>query len=282
MTTVHAGSRPDAGHGREQEDSPDGRPCYLYGVLPAAAATAATDDLPSGCRFVRHQDLAALVRTVPPASQQSRAQLLGYADTLDRLAAAGPVLPIRFGTVLPAAETVVTDVLAPYHDAYQDALAALAGTTQLVLRLRYRREAVVREVLAEQPAARRLHEQLRQRPSSSDPTGRVRLGELVAQAVAGKRAPDLAALVAEIRPYAVRVHVEPATTADPEQVGDVVCLIEQSRQSDFESATAQVARGWRDRVRVRMLGPMAPYHFAGEVLAGPPSAPSSSGRSGRD
>lgn len=257
-------------------EDPDRHPCYLYGVLPADTAVATVDDLPPGCRFVHHRELAGLVRPVPPGPHRPGPQLLGYADTLDRLAATGPVLPIRFGTVLTTPGAVATEVLARHHDTYTAALAALAGTVQLVLRVRYRPDAVVREVLTEQPTLGRLHRRVRQQPPGRDRVGRIQLGELVAAAVAGKRGPDLAAVVDTVRGYAVRVHVEPAATTDPERVGDVVCLVARSRRNGFETAAAELAHHWRDRARLRVLGPMAPYHFAGELAAdtfGGPSAP---------
>lgn len=257
---------PDGGPGLS--DDPAQHPCYLYGILSRELAAAALDDLPPGCQFVYHRELAGLIRPVPPPPHRPTAQLLGYADTLDRLAATGPVLPIRFGTILATPTAVATEVLALRYDTYTAALAALTGLVQLVLRMRYRPDAVVREVLAEQPRLARLHQRVRRQPPGRDGAGRLQLGELVAAAVAGKRSPDLAAVVETVREHAARIHVVPDPGTDPERVGDVVCLVARSRISEFEAAAATLAHRWRERARLQVLGPMAAYHFADELATG--------------
>lgn len=80
-----------------------------------------------------------------------RDDLLRHSRLLDRMVMDAPVLPMRFEAVLADADAVVAELLAPHHDEFAQELAALAGTAQLTVSVRYVEEAVLREVIAEEP-----------------------------------------------------------------------------------------------------------------------------------
>lgn len=248
--------------------------CHLYGIVPAATAAAGVEGLPGDVEFVPYEQVAALIRLAPgDPARQLRPYLLGYAEILDRVAGAGPVLPVRFGTTLPAGSSVAEEVLMPGHDSFVAALAALAGKSQFTVRARYQEDAVIREVLAEQPQTARLHRQLDHsssaRGNGADQAARVRLGELVARAINGKRAVDSEVLTERVREHAVAVVVEPTRSVDGDRIADVACLVEPERRAGFEATVAELAESWRHRARLRLLGPMAPYHFADGLAARP-------------
>jgi hypothetical protein len=240
--------------------TPAPQPQYLCGIVPAAVADAGLADLPAGAAFVPYRQIAGLTMPAPAgSSRQLRATLLAYTDLLDRAAAAGPVLPVRYGTTLPSAAAVERDVLQPCHDSFARALADLVDRAQFTVRARYLPDAVVQEVLAEQPEAVHLHRQ------GADQRARAQLGELVAKAIAGKRAADSETLVYQLGRYAVSVVVQPCPTLDLERLADLACLVERPQRASFEQAVAELAERWQDRARLRLLGPMAPYHFVGDL-----------------
>lgn len=229
------------------------RACRLYGVVPAATRTAGDVSL------VAHRQIAAVVRPLPtPSARPSRQDLLGYAAVLDRLAVTAPVIPMRFGTALPSAEAVRRQVLEPHYDTFTATLARLTGRVQFTLRASYLPDVALREVLAERPDALALHRRLRQRPA---PGLQVRLGEMVARGIAAKRRADAAALAHALRPLAVAVRVRLWRSAEVDPIGEATFLVELRRREGFEAAAEKLARQWHDRIRLRLLGPMAPYHF---------------------
>jgi Gas vesicle synthesis protein GvpL/GvpF len=247
-------------------DSEGGRGCYLYGIVRAGTRTPGGPD--GAVTLVRHGQLAALVRPDQHwPVQPTRQGLLGHARLLDRLAETDPVLPMRFGTVLDSPAAVEAEVLTPHHDAFLAALTRLAGQAQFLVAARYQMDVVVRQVLAEQPALLRLHRRLLGASGEPDPMERMRLGELVARAVAEKRMADTAALVAALRPHAAAGRVLDLTRAGEDGVAELAVLVEHRHRDRFETAAEQLARRWHGRVRLRLRGPMAPYHFV-EGLAG--------------
>src|SRR5690606_1755406 len=245
---------------------------HVHGVVPADARTPG-----DGVRLVRHGDVAALVTEVPHTGWRTARRLLAHADVLDRTAATTAVLPVRFGTVAPSLPQVVERVLAPHHDALVAALVRLAGRAQFILRAGYLPDAAVRAVLADEP---RLARRRGGRPTGpgrhgGDRAARLRYGELLAHAVARRRERDVATILQEVGRYAEAAYVRPHRSLDADGIGDVALLVELARRADVESAAERLGQRWRDLARLRLLGPMAAYHFAGEVVAVP-------GRSGWD
>ncbi|HEY8471725.1 MAG TPA: GvpL/GvpF family gas vesicle protein [Natronosporangium sp.] len=237
---------------------------HLYGILPAGAP--GTADLPEDLTLIPYRRIAALVRPAPTdPSRQLRAYLLAYAEILDRLAGSGPVLPVRFGATFPDRPTVERAALAPHHDDYARALATLAGKAQYTVRARYRGDAAVQEVLAEHPELVGLH---RAATTRGTPARRLELGERIARATRRKAAQDAAVVTECVRPYVAAVVVPPVPDPNGDRIADVACLVAQSGVADLTTAVNELAHRWRERARLRLLGPMAPYHFAAGLLGG--------------
>ena len=109
--------------------------CYVYGVVPRGAVVAAVlgvDDEP--VHLVEAGEVAVVVSPLaldrPPAR---RAELLAHSRVVDALAAAGPVVPVRFGSVVLDDEAAVDEVLADDRDLVR-LLRRLAEVVQLNLR----------------------------------------------------------------------------------------------------------------------------------------------------
>ncbi|MFC0533668.1 GvpL/GvpF family gas vesicle protein [Phytohabitans kaempferiae] len=237
----------------------------LYGLVPSdVELTDQVEGLgdPLGpVTVIRHGDVAALVSEMPLDVRLGRpADLMAYQKLLDATAVAGevPVLPVRFGTVLASREAV-TELLASQHDRYREVLEGLTGRVEYLVRARYVEQALLAEVLAEQPEAAALREQLRDLPAEANVNLRIRLGELVHQAVEAKRASDTARIVDALAGSALANAPQPPT--HEQDAARVAFLVERSRGAEFEEAAAVLADEWRDRVTVRLLGPSAPWDF---------------------
>lgn len=251
----HTASRTVAGH-------------YVYGIVPAGTVLPAhltgVGSTRAELRLVPWDGIAAVVSEVSEArALGSRRDLLAHARVLDTLAAGTPVLPARFGMVLPDADTVTGQLLEPRHDDLMRALATVAGRAQFIVSARHVSEAVLREVVAEDVEIMRLREVV---AHAADRDTRFRLGELVAHALDRKRATDAQRLHALLGPYAVALVDRPVTGAD--QVASVAFLVGRDEQESFVAAAEALAASWAGRARVRLLGPLAAYDFTDALLAG--------------
>jgi hypothetical protein len=90
--------------------------------------------------------------------------------------------------------------------------------------------------------------------------------------VADVRAEDARLLLERLSPHA-GTYREGTVNAGDEAV-NTAFLVRLADRTRFEGAVEQLARHWSDRIELRLLGPLAPYDFATEVVetAGPAGA----------
>lgn len=256
---------PDVMDGKtDQLELREGQGCYVYGVVPAdagAVGVSGLDDAP--VHLVRHGRTAALVSVVaterPPGR---RNDLLAHSRVLDAFAAAGPVVPVRFGSILLDEAAVRDEVLEPRKDRFAELLAELSGALQFNLQARYDEATVLTEMVTGDPQIAQLRERTRHLSEEESYADRVRLGELVSQQLAARRSVDEQAILDALVPHVVDYRVRPGAAI--EHLADLAVLVDATRRDEFESAAEQVAAQMHQRARLRLLGPMAPYDFVGE------------------
>ena len=86
---------------------------YVYGIIRAAHSPPRQDiqgigDPPRPVRVLREGELAAIVSDAPEELRPKRRDLLAHQRVLDEAGAGGVVLPMRFGSASPDADTVTT------------------------------------------------------------------------------------------------------------------------------------------------------------------------------
>ncbi|HEX8344551.1 MAG TPA: GvpL/GvpF family gas vesicle protein [Actinoplanes sp.] len=244
----------------------------VYGIVGATAELPPEITTAATYRLLRHGTVAALVGgPVQRPPRVSRAALLDHAGLLDRVAVATAVLPARFGTVLNGPQEVI-DMLAAHQHDYYTALQALHGRTQFTVKVQHIREAVLQEIVDEQPEATRLRDLLADETSGAGYYEQVRLGELVALALAAKCEADAVTLWEALTPHSAAA--VPRDVTSPEAPFGGAFLVDNAHRAQFEAAAADLVRRWEGRARVRLLGPLAPYDF----ISSEPAPPAAGGR----
>ncbi|WP_269856955.1 GvpL/GvpF family gas vesicle protein [Streptomyces sp. RPT161] len=246
--------------------------CYVYGVVRESDTATALGDLPAvgnpnaPVTFVPHRAIAAVVSEIPTDRPLGAPEdLQAHARVLNTLAAAeAPVLPFRFGTVVEDAQSVAENVLASGYDAFVAALERLKGCAQFTLKAQYNQEAVLREVLDERPDIVKLREELEKLSGEAGYYQRIELGQLVAEAVAAKGDADAALVQKCLAPSAVATAVSESSSEDG--LVDASFLVEDARRTDFEEAAEDLARRLHGRLRLQLLGPLAPYDFVANAM----------------
>jgi hypothetical protein len=246
-------------------------PLYVYGITTRGVAVPPGlhgTGHPSGpVTLAGHGVIAAIisrVRADQPLGTPADAR--AHAHVLAVMAETVPVLPMRFGAVMRDRDAVVAELLGPHHDVFAASLARLDGHQQFTIKGKYIGDVALREVLAAEPEAMRLSELLRGRDIEMFRQESIRLGELVARALERTRTADLRTLVDAVTPYAAAVAPRAPSAADG--AVDAAFLVRRPHRSDFEQAAEDLARCWRNRIRLRLLGPLAPYDFAGALPGG--------------
>src|SRR4051812_17671951 len=205
---------------------------FVYGVVPAAGLDAVESRLAAdltgiegrSLTFVRSGELATAATVVDlDRPMQRRADLLAYQAVLDALAAAAPVVPIRFGTLLPDADTLVDELHVGQGEYFVRVIEGLRGRRQYNLRATPVEEAVLAEIVASSPEVRELRDLTRDVPEEASYRERVRLGELVSRALEERSANDADLVLATVVPLTAAHVLRSPTSA--KQVLDVALLV---------------------------------------------------------
>jgi hypothetical protein len=237
---------------------------YVYGILPGdievEPGTPGVGDPPGEVRAIRYRDLTALVSDVDLDRPLGRAEdLFAHEELLDASAADVPVLPLRFGAVLASEDAVADELLGPHYDEFTAALRQLDGHAEYVIKGRYVEQAVLGEVLAKNPEAARLGEQLRDADPDATRDERMELGEIVATVIEAKREADTAALGDAVAGQVAASMVRPPT--HELDAVHAAFLVEASKAEALQQVVERLADEWQDRIELRLIGPLAAYDF---------------------
>jgi hypothetical protein len=239
---------------------------WVYGVVPADAALEELerrqDRLPE-VWIVEVGDLAAIVGNLPEDEPTAtRDQALAHARVLEAAVVDAPVVPFRFGTIANGSDEVVaTELLEARHDELMKLLKKVEGRVQMTLKVDYDEEAVLREIVENEPEIDQLRQATQGQPEDASRDDLVRLGELLSIAVEQRRQADSADIVERLQAAVVATVPEPLEHEF--MVLNAACLVERGRQDEFDSTIETVAQERQTRMRFRLLGPMPAYSFIG-------------------
>lgn len=166
-----------------------------------------------------------------------------------------PVLPMRFGSV-SSSDDDVRSVLAEHADRYQDQLSRLSDRVEYNVKVVHDEDAVLHQVLAEEPELRVMAEANRAAGGGTYEE-RVRFGELMASAVRAREVRDAKLVEEALAPAAEDVR------PGPESGGwflSLSLLLAKDGADPLLTAAADVEQThpW---LRLRINGPLPPYSF---------------------
>ena len=243
---------------------------YLYGIvrnLPAGLPSApAVGDLDARLRSIESPGCIAVVSDITETFVDATAEdLQRHSDVLQELLnSTNALVPLRFGTVYPDDETIARDLLEARGEELEALLQRVEDRVEVRLKAFYSEQAVLSEIVAEQPRVAELHRRTQALSPDASYYDRIRLGELVAAALSTKGRRDAERILARLVPLAVDYRVED----EPHEWSVLTAsfLVERSALDDFQAAVAGVVEGQENRLQVRCLAPLPPYSFVALTL----------------
>ena len=230
---------------------------YCYGVTWAGSAERQRAGGLGGKSVepVRFEELAALASEASPEKVRARrADLMCHFDVLARAFERDTVIPLRFGMVFDDEETLVEDFLQPRRDELLALLKELRDRVELRVTAHYSEEAVLAEVVRQNPRIARL------RGGSSQPQ-LLELGELIAGELRARTSSDALAIVDRLG----RLSLDREVDDEPieHQVLRASFLVERKRVPEFDKAMDQLASDQAGRIDFKYVGPLPPHSFVG-------------------
>ena len=234
---------------------------YVYGVVSASAPPPARTGIGGAAvETIASNAAAAIVSDVPGGELEGgREELMIHAQVLEDALEGGVVLPMRFGAVMPGADSVRHDLLERHHDALTSQLAELEGKVELRLRAVFEETALMSEVVRGDPEIAALREALRGQDDDATYYERIRLGEMVAAAVERRREAEGDEIFAALAPLALDTD---AGELGHERVAlNASFLVERERIPEFDEAVDEIGRACEGRMRLKYTGPLPAHSF---------------------
>jgi hypothetical protein len=236
---------------------------YVYGVVRAKRGSrlkqSGINDEP--VRVVALEGLGALTSDVPEGPLEAgREELLTHSRVLEKaLKNRGVVLPMRFGVVMPDEGTIRDELLAPHRAQLEAQLDAMDGKVEINIKGIYDEPTILQEVIAENPEVAELRQSLQGKSEDATYYERIRLGELVSNAVTAKRAEDEPTIVDRLLGTALSVEV--GQPVHERMAVNASFLVERDRLDAFDRAVDQLGEEQAGRIRLKYTGPLPPHSF---------------------
>lgn len=246
------------------------RGVYLYGIVRSSGersfdGVAAVGNPGGSVYTVCHGGLAMVASDATAAEYPTtRGNLLGHERVQERVLRECTVLPVRFGTVAegeePAAARSIRRLLEKRSPEFHRLLTEMEGSVELGVKALWRDEQrVFEEIVARRGDIRRLRDSLRDTSVAATYFDRVRLGEMVRDALGQAKKAEAALILAPLRRLARRV-VENDVTLD-RMVVNAAFLVDGARQDDFDDAVARLDAELGHRIQLKYVGAVPPYNF---------------------
>jgi hypothetical protein len=248
-------------------ETPSGAAVYAYGVVPGDVSlpdVTGVGDRP--VRTVGHRDIALLVSDIEAELLQgldteqltveSRIATLAqqHHEVVNAAFAAGPVVPLRFGTVLHD-DAAATRMLDEGYTRWRADLNRITGAAEYTVRV------LAGTPVEPQQAPARATAQGSESPGTAylraraEELSRHEEQQRAVEGAAHKALETLANLAAEVSDRA-------ATTLTEDTIAEATYLVPVARQDEFVGATEEVARALASHgMTVRVSGPWPPYTF---------------------
>jgi Gas vesicle synthesis protein GvpL/GvpF len=187
-----------------------------------------------------------------------RRDLLRHLRVLEEAFERTTVVPCAFGTVLDSRQAVEEDFLDARQSELRALLERLEGRLQLNVTATYNEEAVLRAILAANPAIARLSAESRSLGDAGH-FAAIRLGELVAAALGERRQADAQRLLDRLSAQADDFVAEeaPETT-----VLKAAFLVQRERAAAFDQALEALAEAEAPLLYFESIGPLPATAFA--------------------
>ncbi|HZU13017.1 MAG TPA: GvpL/GvpF family gas vesicle protein [Chloroflexota bacterium] len=250
---------------------------YLYAITGGTLHLGPdVHGLPDGTTRVSTLTIADLTAVVSPYSGPSfddlpRAEilqnLLAHQRVLEQVLPEQTVLPVKFGTVLPAERTIEA-ALERYRPRLTDALHEVGDAVEIDLSVAWDSAAILNEI-SHEPDVRAMVSAVTGSGQQGDVATQISIGQLVHETLGRRRQELRRSMLDDLLPLAR--DAEPSPVPADELVLNVAFLVDRPQLREFEATVDRLGTRHGDRLTFRYVGPLPPYSFATVVIGQPNS-----------
>ena len=240
---------------------------YLYCIIPCSEnRTFDADVIGNGGGVVHtvcHQGLAAVVSDSPVRQyENTRQNMMAHEKAIEIVMKEFTLLPVRFGTITDSASPIqdIQKLLVSRFEEFQKLIQDMQDKVELGLKAFWRDEkAIFEEIVAENGDIRRLRNSLSGKSPEATHFDRVRLGEMVKEALNRKRAKEAAKILLPLRGITHSVRENEAL--GDRMVVNAAFLVNKSKEPEFDQVVGKLDEQFVERVAIKYIGSAPPYNF---------------------
>lgn len=240
---------------------------YIYGIIPRPPLLSLNltgmDEKP--VTVVPFENLAAVVSESPVRRYEvSRDFVLRHEWVIEQVMQYYTVLPVRFGTVAANEDDIRAKLLRRHFGSLHGMLKRLDNKVELGVKVWWQHEQVFSALLEDEPELRLFRDALVTRPAAESLYERVRLGQMVEQALTTRRSYDAHRILDVLRPLAQQVRENPI--GDDMMVVNAAFLVDKRRESVFDARVHSLDEDYGCLMHFRYVGPLPPFNFVSLVV----------------
>ena len=242
---------------------------YLYCIIltpePCRFSTLGIGERSDPVYTMNHMNMAAVVSDSPIVEyEESRRNMMAHTLVLEEVMKQYPMLPVRFGTVAPNSDAVISQVLSRRYGGLITSFEEVANRVELGVKAFWFDEVIFQEIVEQNPSIRNLRDNLKNHTAEETFYERIRLGEMIEAAMSRKRDEDLEFILERLRPLAVKSRGNKIVT--DRMVMNSAFLVDHEREPEFDAAMKQLDAEMGKRIMFKYVGPVPPYNFVNIVI----------------
>jgi len=241
---------------------------YVYGLIRAEdhhpVSAPAVGDPSQPVTIISSGCIAALVSPIDQAEiMPTRRQMLAHTKVLEIAMADRPVLPMRFGIIVPNPDTLL-QVIGPRSQELRGLLGQIDGRIEVALKASWNEQFMWREVAAEHPHLAVSGRALMGRGEQQTYYDRIELGRAISAALDEKREAARRLLLQIVSPFAVQVkELAPVNDA---MFAHLAMLVEKTSEPALYQTVVALERSQSSGLTFRYVAPIPPYNFVTVAL----------------
>ena len=242
---------------------------YVYCVIrcerPPQIATLGIGERGDAVYTVRHDDLAAVVSDSPTAEYEARRRnMMAHTAVLEEVMRDFSILPVRFGSVAPDTEVIRRKLLAERRDELLGLLQEIDGRVELGLKAFWHEDTLFKGIVDENPRIRMLRDALKGRSAEETHHERMKLGEMVEEAMKQRRKRDADVILNRLRPVVRRLVVN--DVFGDRMVLNAAMLVDKGSEPMVDETVQQLDADLGQRLMFKYVGSLPPYNFVKLVV----------------
>jgi hypothetical protein len=211
---------------------------------------------PGEVHTVHYKELAAVVSDTPgEVLDATRENVLAHERVNEAVMREHTVIPMSFGTVFKTRDDIV-ELLRAAYDAFGDVLEKMQNKVEFGLKVLWDREAVIREIEAQDEDVRRLKDEISSQRGSTY-FARMQYGRAVEAALETRSDGYVREIFGQLRPVSVASRAN--KPIGDRMIMNAAFLVSRDQEAAFDARVKEL--GAHEKLTFKYTGPWPPYNF---------------------